>query len=197
MINALQGTGDTEDDFKFIGIQTEFSRNTQVHSGRLITYDVPYEKSAAPTKRPSARSFMPPGAEESGKVVSQRYALNHYLAKAREEARRMKEESQYGNTLDLGIRGVALLDDLEELWRLRTVRELEWAEILNLLQSALAKEQFERFTPHMCNAVLKVVSEYLGSGATDRDDVRDALRILQDAALDPWKAISTPAETSK
>lgn len=109
----------------------------------------------------------------------------------------MKEGAAQGKSVETAVCGAAILDDLHELWRLRRVREAEWGEIVNFLQAALAKEPFERFTVGTCDSVLKVVLEYLAGGAVDRDDVRSARQVLKEAGLDPWKAISSPAEVTE
>lgn len=57
-MSAVHSTGEGSNDSHFIGNERSIWPSTQVHSGRLNTYDVPYEKSAAPSKKPPARSTL-------------------------------------------------------------------------------------------------------------------------------------------
>jgi len=93
--------------------------------------------------------------------------------------------------MEQAIVGSELSDELQALWNLRSVREEEWAEVLNFLQSALAQQEFERFESTHCEAVRRVVVDYLAGGVVDPEDVVRVRMILREVGLDPWKAISS------
>ncbi len=190
----LQATGESTDEIKLIGVGEVYVRNTHRQNSRLYSYDVPYQKSAAPAGLRLTRNANAPLPVGNGQLASQRYALNRHLANAKENAIRMKELAARGDVIELSIHGSIILSELQELWRLRHVRETEWSEILNFLQAALQKEPFERYTSPVCDSILRIITEFLGGGACDRDEVRAAKTLLQRSGLDPWKAISHAGE---
>jgi hypothetical protein len=106
----------------------------------------------------------------------------------------MTEAATTSDPLKLADAGLSLRKRLQELWRLRKAREDEWAEVLNFLQSALSGA-FERFTVVQCNAVARVIEDHLAQGAVDDDQPSKVRRMLREAGLDPWRAISQPEDT--
>ena len=96
--------------------------------------------------------------------------------------------------MEVAESGFALTDELAELWKLREIREEEWAAALNFLQAALGQEEFERFGTDQCTAVRAVIDNYLAAGVMDEDDVGRVRMILRRADFDPWKAISATPE---
>jgi hypothetical protein len=102
----------------------------------------------------------------------------------------MLDAAKSGEMMEVASAGMALMDCLQELWKLRSVREDEWGALLNFLQTSLAKEDYEKFTFDQCQAVHTVVTNYLAGPLTGDDDVSKARLVLQVAGFDPWKAIS-------
>ena len=90
--------------------------------------------------------------------------------------------------------GLSLMNELQELWRVRYVREEEWAATLNFIQAALTQEEFEEFRVEQCQAIRTLVEDYLAGGAIDEEDVTRVRLILRRAGFDPWKAISAREE---
>jgi hypothetical protein len=86
--------------------------------------------------------------------------------------------------------GFGLKRSLDELWTIRRDREERWADLLNLLQGALAREEFERFSAEQCLAIKEVLADHLRPWTVDDDDIRTSLRIMRRAGLDPWRPIS-------
>lgn len=120
----------------------------------------------------------------------ERYALNRYLAWAKEAASRMVAAAGVADGLELMEAGAELHDHLRGLWRLRKAREDEWAEVLNFVQSALAGEAVDSFTVEQCLLLKKIVFDHLALGVVDEDQPFRVRRLLREAGLDPWKGIS-------
>jgi hypothetical protein len=167
-------------------------RNTHLSDARCLAYDVPREKSAVDK---AVRQMLPGAGQlrDPMKVETQRadrYALRQHLARAKDLAVRLADVCRGGDPIDRAILGSELSDELQALWKIRGVREEEWAEVLNFLQSALAQEEFERFQSSHGEAVRQVIMDHLAGGAVDPEDVVRVRMILRQAGLDPWKAIS-------
>jgi hypothetical protein len=170
--------------------------HTKVSDARCVGYDVPRERSAVDraVRQTLPRAATQPTAADNDKRRSQRYAIRQHLERAKELATQLVNACQGGDLLELATLGFSLMDELDALWEHRNVREDEWAETLNFLQSALGLEEFERFSVGQCEAIRKVIIEYLGGGAVDPEDVTRIRMILRDCGLDPWKAISALSE---
>lgn len=121
---------------------------------------------------------------------ARRDAIRRLLARAESEAMRMEGLAEGADLIELSNAGFALRESLADLWQLRSERESDWGDLLNFLQGALAQEQFERFRLNQCQAIRSVIVDHLGSGVTDADDIERSLKLLCEAELDPWKAIS-------
>jgi hypothetical protein len=167
-------------------------RNTHVSDVRCLAYDVPREKSAVER---TVRQMLPgrPNSAQPREAPTERpdrFALRQHLARANHLAARLADASQRDDPMEQAIVGSDLSDSLQALWKLRSLREQEWAEVVNFLQSALAQEEFERFTPGHCRAVRQVLADFLAGGAVDPEDVIRARLILREAGFDPWKAVA-------
>jgi hypothetical protein len=121
---------------------------------------------------------------------ARRDALRRGLAGAKEAAASMESHAQTGELIDLSLSGFRLRDSLEDLWELRSEREDDWGDLLNILQGALRLEEFEKFSSEQCCAVYTIVADHLGSGTVGIDDIEQSLKLLRGADLDPWKGIS-------
>lgn len=92
--------------------------------------------------------------------------------------------------LDLGITGNALVDILNQMWRLKECRSKKWQIGLNFVQSALIDAAFEKLDTESSNHLLSAV-KVLQSSELENEDTQAIKRSLKLANLDPWKAIST------
>ena len=108
----------------------------------------------------------------------------------------MVDAAKAGDPFELSNAGFDLLNVLEELWTLRSNREANWRDLLNLLQVTLSQEHFEAYTLQKCVAVREVVCEHLKTWTVDNEDIRSSISILRRAGLDPWKGISVASENS-
>ena len=107
----------------------------------------------------------------------------------------MEVFAKAADLIELSNAGFRLAHLLADLWELRDEREDDWSDLLNVLQAALAKEEFERFSPNQCYAIGVVISDHLAAGAVDIDDIERSIKLLREAGLDPWKGISGDNET--
>lgn len=174
-----------------------FFPNTDQQNGRCDAYDLPLSKTAGrernQRREPDRKSVRAPN---HAAVVSQsrRYSLGLHLRRARSLIKSLTTAVNGRDDFGVADSGISLSNELNELWKLRDLREAEWASVLNFLQSALAKEDFERFQSEQCDAIRNVVEEVLAAGVVDDEDVGRVRRTLRDAGLDPWKAISQQDE---
>src|SRR5206468_6403607 len=184
---ATEGTSSSS---TFVTYAGSFHRHTKVQDSRCEAYYIPYDRSAVPSQRTKFNRNQAAGPHgDRGILPSQRYAVNRLLAKAKQAATAMHEAALRAEPVQVAVSGCALFDQLRALWRLRHVREAAWKSLLNFLESAISKEEFERFTPDQCTAVIKVV-DLLAGGAVDGEEVKRARLILRRAGLDPWKGLS-------
>ncbi len=185
----------TGDNIGFSGANCSVAtwvRNTHLSDARCLAYDVPREKSAVDR---AARQMLPGAGRPKDRMRADaeredRYALREHLARTKDLAARLIDSCGRAEPMEQAIAGSELSDELQALWSLRGVREEEWAEVLNFLQSALAQEEFERFRASQCEAVRRVVVDHLAGGAVDPEDVIHVRMILRETGLDPWKAVS-------
>lgn len=122
--------------------------------------------------------------------LGKRLAIRRELAGAVGTATEMQHAQESDELRDLSIAGFRLRDQLSDLWKLRDVREPEWGDLLNLLQISLALEEFERFSAIQCEAVHRVLRDYLAAGIVDYDDIEDCTALLRRAGLNPWKGLT-------
>lgn len=96
-----------------------------------------------------------------------------------------------GEFIEIANLGTHLKSFLDTMWKYRAGRDENWQTCLTFLQSALSVATFES----MSNAEVKAIDDVLSvlrSTSLDREDVRQAKRILEAAGLDPFAAISQP-----
>ena len=174
-----------------------FTPNTDVHEARCLAYDLPRSKTAVSENNPQQRLNRPTERlpqQSPSSNHSRRYSLGLHLRQARACAAQLVEAAIDMDAMAMSESGIALSNELKTLWSLRDVREKEWAEALNFLQTALALEEFEKFPSEKCEAIKNAVEEVLAGGSIDDDDVKRLRRILRNAGFDPWKAISAKDE---
>ena len=94
------------------------------------------------------------------------------------------------DAVDRANAGHDLLEYLEELWVIRDLREREWQKLLAVLQSALFRAVFEKFSLEQCRTVHGLVSEYLTDSSISRDKLSLAIKLLRKARIDPWSGLS-------
>ncbi|MGH9855165.1 MAG: hypothetical protein ACREBD_35480 [Blastocatellia bacterium] len=172
------------------GYGQRFSKADDVQEGRLEGYGLTYGKSGVldpprytvrrQTQHTAPSKFNP----------ARRDTVRRGLALAERLALEMESCAQVGDLMELSNVGFALAAALGELWELRDEREDDWGDLLNLLQGALAKEEFEEFSVQQCAAIRMIVADHLNSGYVDIDDIERSLRLLRTADFDPWKGIS-------
>jgi hypothetical protein len=121
-------------------------------------------------------------------------ALRRELVIAANQSMLMLRLSEKSDLVGLANAGFALRDSLAQLWDLRRLREDDWGDLINLLQTALALEEFEKFSIHQCQAIHSIIVDHLGSGVTDIDDLEAVVSLLRRAGFDPFKAISATDE---
>ncbi|HXJ62004.1 MAG TPA: hypothetical protein VNU68_35650 [Verrucomicrobiae bacterium] len=115
------------------------------------------------------------------------------LLHAAQLAKDMIKYAREAELIDLANAGFALIDSLDELWKHRAAREIDWGGAVNLLRAALTKIAFERLTVEQCDRILQFIQQCLASGNVDSSDQQLGLRLLRRANLDPWRVISNPS----
>jgi transcriptional regulator with XRE-family HTH domain len=176
-----------------------FTLESLARIARALSYQLEPKLNAAPAasivsglreKRQPANHSQSARITETTGNQAQRQAVRHHLAAAERWANEMMSDAQTGNLMELSNSGFALTAVLDELWALRDEREADWGDLLNLLQGALAKEEFERFSTQQCTAIRKIITDHLAGGYVEIDDLERSIRLLREAGLDPWKGIS-------
>jgi hypothetical protein len=119
-----------------------------------------------------------------------RDAIRRALNAAQTCALQLIETVTEGDRIELANLGFYMRDTLNDLWKWRNDQENDWGDLLNMLQSALAQEEFEKFSEVQCRAIHTIVTEYLTMGGVDEDDIAATALLLQKVGFDPWKTIS-------
>lgn len=129
--------------------------------------------------------------EQPGCLISTWWSpFDVILPRAQALAHELERAAGSGDLIGLSNTGFALVHVLDELWALRNEREADWGDLLNLLQGALAKEEFERYTVRQCAAIKEIISKYLFANEVKLSDFESSVKLLREAGLDPWKGIS-------
>ncbi|MGA2585339.1 MAG: hypothetical protein ABSG31_18880 [Tepidisphaeraceae bacterium] len=106
------------------------------------------------------------------------HSLAEHLQLALTEAKRLEEAVGSDDPQLAAIAGIDLQDQLRELWRLRDLRNDDWATIINNLQMANSRVDFEKFTLEMASAVRMIIESHLRPDV-DNDDIRAATTLLE------------------
>jgi hypothetical protein len=147
---------------------------------------------AAPN-RPSQRT-KDRDTDESD--LAKRDAICRGVCRAVDGARQMLSAAEARELMDLSNAGFELVKTLESLWQLRGAREENWGDLLNIVQTMLAKVDFETFTRDQCEAILDVLSDYPKRWTVEDDDIEATIERLREGGFDPWRAISGEPEES-
>lgn len=193
------GTGEQQQEARPIprGHYIETIRATQGQETLFLSY----EPIASPSRQdirvaPSSSALRPkhsPPRQQTDKQAAM-YALRVHIKRAGDAARRLTEAASEADVIALNSAGSDLEMELQKLWEHRAAREEEWSEILNFLQIALKKEQFETFDTETCKVVEAVVGDFLSGRLVDEEDVGRVKLTLQSVGLDPWKALSAATD---
>lgn len=116
---------------------------------------------------------------------AERYALMRYLDLAEQQAKGLAALVEAGHDPEELADGVrSFKESLRHLWRLRKVRDDEWAEVVNYVQGALSKVAPEQVTRGQASALLAVVRDHLAMAVAEHQP-KKVREILRDAGLDP------------
>lgn len=170
--------------------------NTDVQDARCENYDVPRIKSGSPVNEPSRQGDSRRDARKhvSTNSASGRYSIRQWATNARVAASRLEDAAIEGDFMEATSAGGELLDALAHLWKLRNYRESEFAEIISMLQLALAKTQFESLVSDQCVALRTLLDDCVLAGATDESEVRLARSLLKQGGFDPWRGLALREE---
>jgi hypothetical protein len=98
-----------------------------------------------------------------------------------------------GELTRLSNKAFELRDTLQDLWAMRDEREDDWGDLLNLLQIALERDEYEDLTAVQCKAMRDVIADHLSVHTVDIDDIENSLRLLRRSGLDPFGSTSPAA----
>ncbi|HYT88275.1 MAG TPA: hypothetical protein VEL76_06115 [Gemmataceae bacterium] len=163
----------------------EGSASSARHSGESDPDTALKKKQNTP---PRQRGFKTPTKSRP----EDRDAIRRCWLEAKKQAAQMEEAAKTGEAASVAASAFDLAATLDVMWGLRAAHDEDWRGILNFLQGVLKDESFEDFTVDQCAAVKQVIEDYLGPHTIEKDDVRQARRILRRGGFDPWRPISTP-----
>ena len=127
-----------------------------------------------------------------------RDAVRRHWDAARRYSSQMIVAADCGDPISLSNAASDLVFALDDLWKLRGVRESDWGGVLNFLQGVMKSidhaKGYESLTSENCRAIESVVNHHLGTWTIDKENVREALHRLRSAGLDPWAPISEEQE---
>jgi hypothetical protein len=166
--------------------------NTHVQDARCNNYDIPYVKSGTPI-RPISRREEPRDRLDSRSLAESattRYNLRRWAVSAKEAAERLRDASRSEDFMEATSAGVQLTYYLSQLWHSRDKREPEYAEVVSMLQLALAKVNFESVSVCQCDRIIELLDKCLLSGIAEETEVRLARSLLREAGFDPFRGLS-------
>lgn len=146
-------------------------------------------RQVVPNRRPERRSGDV-GLRPSSFDPSVRDEIRRGVLRAIGAAKEMTEAAQHGDPMELSNAGFNLGRYLDELWGLRKHRESNWGDLVNLIQGALTREEFERFEEEQCKLIGDILAYHLRPSPVEDDDLRSSVQLLRRAKLDPWKGLS-------
>jgi hypothetical protein len=121
-------------------------------------------------------------------------AIRRKILQATNIVNDMLDASRTGDGMELSNLGFELSRCLDELWQFRNHRESNWGDLINLLQVALVKEEFEIYTEQRCSCLQEILQYHLKPNPVEDDDLRMTVRLLRRAEIDPWKGLSQVQE---
>jgi hypothetical protein len=143
-------------------------------------------------KQETPLRHRPPNATTSR--PEDRDAIRRFWGDAKKKAAEMEAAAKNAHPAGIAAAAFDLEGILDALWALRAAHDEDWRGILNFLQGVLKNEAFDTFTVDQCAAIKQVVDDYLGPQTVEKDDVRQARRILRRGGFDPWRPISAKEE---
>lgn len=175
-----------------------------VESGGALVPNVPYAavvstlyipsyQETAPSLGPSrlSRSAQPAVDVAAGQSIADRRLLRLLLDGTEKCVGRLRAAGESDQeAMERATAGHELLEYLEEIWRLRGLREREWQKLLALVQSTLFRAAFETFTAEQSACVHALVANYLINSSLTKDDLAAAIRSIRAAGLDAWSGLS-------
>jgi len=186
-------------DATVLGKGEKFSAISDVQEARLTGYGSLDQQSGIDRQDRTTTARNEVHVESHGHQRSatpaSHYALSRALDAAEYHTRKMIKACAEENLIELSNEGFALQDTLAVLWELRSIRGDDWADLLNIVQGALQKEEFERFSADHCSAINEIVVNHLRPGAANDDDIERSIGLLRRVGLDPWKGISGEIHT--
>ncbi len=125
--------------------------------------------------------------------------LRRLWGQAQRNAAGMVLASESEDPIELSNSASDLDQVLVRMWNLREFRETDWRSVLNFLQGVMRcvwkiSGGFETLSVRHCAAIAEVIKHNLGPSTMDKENVRNALGILESAGLDPRAAISGDPE---
>jgi len=162
------------------------------------------------TESQGSRSEVYEVAEQTGRVKSRRTAsgragelsapeeLSNLEIAANEHVRRLVRRAaeaaqalyETDDVRDAALLGSTLHATISELWQHRQVRELDWAEAVNLLQIVFAGEDFETLSAPRRRVISRIFEEGLLTRTVARAEMARILQLLTEGGFDPWKGTS-------
>ncbi len=153
-------------------------------------------KNELPTGSTGLRQSKSSVSSSSNSLALSIRLVRTHSQKAIELAKQLVDACKSNDFMEQFRLGANLDDQLKLMWKHRKGRDDMWGKLLNFLQSAVKTVDYDTFVVEQGCAVLSV-TEMLASSHVDRDDIRSAKRLLADAKLDHWFAISELNSTSK
>ena len=182
----------TDGDGVHVNAVSTFEKQTHVHDERMQAYDLAYPKTQTGQTFRVKQSPAVGGRGEGSHMVSpsdqgKRDAIRRLLARSRETARCLAEAT---DPIERASAGFSLGDHLASLWEMRDVREDDWGDVLNVLQTVFLNEVLEDISDAKATALCEILKYVLSGPPVQSDDAERALTILRQGGFDPWVGIS-------
>lgn len=136
---------------------------------------------------------MKPDHEESSHPLGPGAGEAHWKT-AREAAAALVQAAATTDRKSLKTAADQLDESLAQLWDLRAAHDIDWRTILNHVQGLLRvfflENRVERLTTKQSQILQTLVQDYLSPAAKTVDDLKKALRLIEEAEFDPFAGIS-------
>jgi hypothetical protein len=161
------------------------------------TGSIPYSQQ----QRQVSRTIQPT-QKRAQRLPEARYAIRRLWTDAYRKTTEMVAASMSRDLIELSNAASDVDQLLDEMWSLRDCREIEWRGVLDFLQGVLrytwkVEGGYEVLTSKKCEAIQRIVKDYLGPSTMDSESVGDALAVLEKAGFDPWIGISENVEMNE
>jgi hypothetical protein len=171
---------------------SQFSVNSDIQEDRSFSYNSGAQTSGSvdsgvtmQRQNPSQRSG---GGQrsQSKSTPARRDAVRRGIQKAIRESEAMLASLDVGESTLASNVAFRLRDTLQDLWELRSEREDDWGDLLNVLQVAFGIEDYDSLTRAQGTALKRVISEYLSMHTVDVCDIEASVQLLRKCGLDPF-----------